>query len=165
MADRIMVMNHGVIEQLVTPREIYDRPATMFVADFVGSPAMSFLPFDGPVRQGQRQITIDGVQIDVPGFHEAAGEEEFMLGFRPEHVSFLDSSKLRGTVFGTEYLGTTQIVTINTQLGQIKARVAADQHVRTGENIGLALRAERLAVFDGRSGRALDSELYEAGHG
>ena len=53
MADKIAVMNHGVIEQFGTPQEIYDRPATMFVADFIGSPPMNFLKFDGGLREGR----------------------------------------------------------------------------------------------------------------
>src|SRR4249920_1976384 len=52
MADQIAVMNHGVVEQVATPQEIYDRPASMFVADFIGSPPMSFLRFEGVVRPG-----------------------------------------------------------------------------------------------------------------
>ena len=52
MADQIAVMNHGVVEQIATPQQIYDAPASMFVADFIGSPPMSFLRFDGAVRQG-----------------------------------------------------------------------------------------------------------------
>ena len=53
MADKIAVMNHGVIEQFGTPQEIYDRPATMFVADFIGSPPMNFLQFDGGLAEGR----------------------------------------------------------------------------------------------------------------
>ena len=51
MADRIAVMNHGVVEQIGTPQEIYDLPASMFVADFVGSPPMNFIPFEGDLRR------------------------------------------------------------------------------------------------------------------
>ena len=54
MADTIALMNHGVVEQLGTPQEIYDRPASLFVADFIGSPPMNFLPFRGRVAPGDR---------------------------------------------------------------------------------------------------------------
>ena len=57
MADQIAVMNHGVVEQIATPQQIYDAPASMFVADFIGSPPMSFLRFDGAVRHGEQQRT------------------------------------------------------------------------------------------------------------
>ena len=160
MADRIMVMNHGVIEQLATPRQIYDRPATMFVANFVGSPAMNFLPVQGTVAPGQTAVAVSGTDIRVPATQEAAPGEA-MLGFRPEHIRLSDDAGLRGTVFGSEYLGTTQIVTINTQVGQVKARVSAQTPVRTGENIGLDLLPDRLIVFAADDGRALRSEFLD----
>ena len=85
---------------------------------------------------------------------------------RPEHVTLADESALRGRVFGAEYLGTTQIVTIDTTHGQLKARLPSSVGVRTGDHVGLKLRAERLALFDAASGRALRSALYEgSSHG
>lgn len=160
MADRIIVMNHGVIEQIGTPQEIYDRPRTMFVADFIGSPAMSFLRFEGAVEAGQSSITIDGAAIEVPALHESCAHGSLALGVRPEQVRFSDASALRGEVFGTEYLGTTQVVTVETGHGQIRARLPSDQRVEPGENVGIECARERLVVFDARDGRALDSDLY-----
>src|SRR6202521_3015446 len=58
MADFIAVMNHGVVEQIGTPQEIYDQPVSMFVADFIGSPPMSFLRFEGVVHRGERSVRI-----------------------------------------------------------------------------------------------------------
>ena len=58
MADKIAVMNHGVIEQVGTPQEIYDRPASLFVADFIGSPPMNFLPFRGGLAPGAAAIVL-----------------------------------------------------------------------------------------------------------
>ena len=74
---------------------------------------------------------------------------------RPEHIRFADRfAALRGAVFGTEYLGTTQIVTVDTGSGQVKARLPADMPVNAGETVGLTLRPERLSLFD-KSGRAM----------
>ena len=160
MADRIAVMNHGVVEQVATPQEIYDRPAGMFVADFIGSPPMSFLRFEGAVRAGERTVRVNGAVLDVPQQREEAAGQ-LALGLRPEHVRLADDSLLRGRVFGAEYLGTTQIVTVNTPHGQIKARIPSSQAVGIGDNVGLALRAERLVLFDAGSGRALRSALYD----
>ena len=166
MADRIIVMNHGVIEQIGTPQEIYDRPRTMFVADFIGSPSMSFLRFEGAVEAGQSTVTIDGAAIEVPELRESCAHGSLALGVRPEQVRFSDASALRGEVFGTEYLGTTQIVTVETGHGQIRARMPSHQRVEPGENVGIECRPERLVVFDARAGRALDSDLYRGGgHG
>src|SRR5207253_9566609 len=60
MADRIAVMNHGVVDQIASPQEIYDRPRTMHVASFIGSPAMNFLRFNATVEAGQSSIRMNG---------------------------------------------------------------------------------------------------------
>ncbi len=166
MADKIAVMNHGVIEQFGRPQEIYDRPATMFVADFLGSPPMNFLAFRGAVAPGQRSVRIGEAELAVPELREGQSEGELALGVRPEHIRLDDASPFRGAVFGAEYLGTTQIVTLDTAYGQVKARLPAERNVRPGETVGLAFRSERLSLFDKASGRALRSALHgEAGHG
>jgi multiple sugar transport system ATP-binding protein len=166
MADRIAVMNRGVVEQIGTPQEIYDRPANMFVAGFIGSPPMNFVRFDGRVRRGDRSVRLSDASIAVPEAHEDAGGDSLALGVRPEHVTLSDAGPIRGRVFGTEYLGTTQIVTIDIAQGQIKARLPARLSVRLDESVGLAFQSEHLVVFDATTGRAARSALYEGyGHG
>ena len=160
MADRIIVMNHGVIEQIGAPQEIYDRPRTMFVADFIGSPSMNFLRFEGAAEAGQSSVTIGDAVIEVPELRESCAHGPLALGIRPEQVRFSDASALRGEVFGTEYLGTTQIVTVETGHGQIRARMPSHQRAEPGENVGIECAPERLVVFDARDGRALASDLY-----
>jgi len=155
MADKIAVMNKGEIEQFGPPQEVYDQPATMFVADFIGSPPMNFLHFRSGIEKGTTSVRVNGAEVEVPALGEDRREAELALGVRPEHIRFDDSSKLRGTVFGAEYLGTTQIVTVNTGHGQVKARLPADIVVRSGETVGMVLRSERLTVFDKASGRAI----------
>jgi multiple sugar transport system ATP-binding protein len=155
MADKIAVMNRGNIEQFGPPQEIYDRPATMFVADFIGSPPMNFLFFRDALKAGESAVRINGAEVAVPEIREEHGDGELALGVRPEHIRFDDRSRLRGSVFGAEYLGTTQIVTVNTEHGQVKARLPAETPVRPGETVGLALRTERLSLFDRGSGQAI----------
>src|SRR5207248_661700 len=133
MADKIAVMNKGIIEQLATPREIYDKPASLFVADFIGSPPMNFLGFHGRLQSGSDQIRLGEADIAVPKVREALSERDLVLGVRPEQVQFADASAFRGVVFGAEYLGTTQIVTFTTPHGTLRARVPADISVRIGE--------------------------------
>jgi multiple sugar transport system ATP-binding protein len=161
MADKIAVMNHGVIEQFGTPQEIYDRPATMFVADFIGSPPMNFLRFGAHLRKGDRKVGVRGAEIVIPELREDVGEAEYALGIRPEHIRFDDASRLRGAVYGAEYLGTTQIVAIETAEGMLKARLPADQAVKVGEQVGLVLNGARLSVFEKTSGRALRTALHD----
>jgi multiple sugar transport system ATP-binding protein len=159
-------MNRGVVEQIGAPQEIYDRPATMFVADFIGSPPMNFIRFAGALQRGDCSISLLDARIAVPEVHEDAIGGSLALGVRPEHVTLTDNTPIRGRVFGAEYLGTTQIVTVETEHGQIKARLPARLPVRLGETVGLAFRSERLVVFDETTGRAIGSALYEGGgHG
>ena len=167
MADTIALMNHGVVEQLGPPQEIYDRPASLFVADFIGSPPMSFLPFRSSVAPGDRSVRVGEVEIALPELREGAEERELMLGVRPEHVELSDDAPLRAEVVDAEYLGTTQIVTLSTAGGAgIKARVAADIRVFPGDRTGLKLRPSRLSLFDKASGRALRTALHDGGaHG
>ncbi len=98
MADKIAIMSHGVIEQYGSPEEIYNRPATMFVADFVGSPPMNFIRFESGLQKGAQQEIdrpIDAI-VAVPEVREDIALADMALGIRPEHIRFDDASKLRG---------------------------------------------------------------------
>ncbi|MEM7376739.1 MAG: ABC transporter ATP-binding protein [Pseudomonadota bacterium] len=160
MGDKIVVMNNAVVEQFGTPREVYDTPATLFVANFIGSPSMNLLPFNGNVATGDTEVAIAGGALSVPEVREAAAGE-LVLGVRPEQVQLTDAGALRGEVIATEYLGTTQIVTVSTAHGELKARVGSGHTVQIGETTGLSINAETVTLFDQASGRALRSALNE----
>jgi multiple sugar transport system ATP-binding protein len=161
MADKIAVMNHGIIEQFGTPREIYDRPRSMYVADFMGSPPMNFLAFNSGLAKGDDGIVIRGTRVGVPSVREDVAPSALALGVRPEHIRLDDASGLRGEVLGAEYLGTTQIVAIQTADGLVKARVPANRQVTPGETVGLSLSSSRLSLFDKATGRAIETALFE----
>ena len=163
MADKIAVMNHGVIEQMGTPQEIYDRPASMFVADFIGSPPMNFLNFRQALQRGDRTARLNDIAIEVPEIHEDVVERPLTLGVRPEAVQLVSEGGVRGQVFGSEYLGTTQIVIVNTEHGRVKARISSDQRVPDGGTVGLAFRADKLSIFDQETGRAVRTALQDNG--
>jgi multiple sugar transport system ATP-binding protein len=166
MADRIAVMNGGAVEQIGTPQEIYDDPASIFVADFIGAPPMNLLPFAGRLRRGDRSVRLGAALVAVPEMAEDGISGALMLGVRPEHVALTDGSPIRGRVFGTEYLGTTQVVTITLDQGQVKARLPARTPVRLGETVGLAFQPRHLMVFDAATGRALKRAGRDGGaHG
>jgi multiple sugar transport system ATP-binding protein len=161
LADAIAVMNGGVIEQLGPPREIYDRPRSMFVAEFIGSPPMNFLQFRGALATGADTVLLGGTPIQVPTTREARPESDLVLGVRPEHLRFSDAAPLRGEVFGAEYLGTTQIVTVRTGHGTLRARLPSELRVGPGQRVGLTLRADRLSLFEAASGRAIRTALHD----
>lgn len=154
MGDKIVVMNHGVVEQFGTPQEIYDHPATMFVAEFIGSPPMNFLRFEGGFRPGDRSVMLGGVTVALPELHEEAAGRSLVLGVRPEHLHLSDAAPYRGRVLASEYLGTTQVLTLDTPHGALKLRAPSGQPARVGETVGLSFNAATLSLFDQGSGRA-----------
>jgi len=160
MGDKIVVMNHGVVEQFGVPQEIYDWPATKFVAEFIGSPAMNFMDFDGMVGSGTASVKLNGVAVKIPVMREGA-KGTLTLGVRPEHVHFSDRSRYRGQAIATEYLGTTQIITLATANGEIKARIPSNVSVKIDEAVGLEFDARTLTVFEGNKGLALRSAANE----
>jgi multiple sugar transport system ATP-binding protein len=160
MGDRIVVMNHGVIEQFGTPQDIYDKPATMFVADFIGAPPMNFLRFHGTVEAGATQVPLHHQALPIPALR-VPFDGDMVYGVRPEHVHLSDAAPYRAEILAAEYLGTTQIVTLATPNGEIKARIPSDQRARPGESVGLTFDGTTVTLFDRQSGRALSSELNE----
>jgi multiple sugar transport system ATP-binding protein len=156
MGDKIVVMNHGVVEQFGVPQDIYDWPATKFVAQFIGSPPMNFLNFNGMVGTGSTEVRMNDISITVPEAREGT-HGAITFGIRPEHVRLDDSAPYRGRVVATEYLGTTQIVTLETANGAVKARLSSAERVNVGDQTGLQFDARTISLFDAETGKALKS--------
>ncbi|MCX7288353.1 MAG: ABC transporter ATP-binding protein [Rhodobacterales bacterium] len=154
MGDKIVVMNHGVVEQFGTPQDIYDHPATLFVADFIGSPSMNFLRFEGGAQAGAETLMLGDLPMAIPRLQEPA-QGALVLGVRPEHVTLSDAAPLRARIEAAEYLGTTQIVTLSTPFGMVKARTSSALSATPGDLTGLAFAAPRLSLFDATTGRAV----------
>ena len=162
MADKILVMNHGTIEQVGSPQSIYDYPMTKFVAEFLGDPSMGFLPFEATISKNDSVVSLNGVvDVQVPTIIEDYGKGSYLLGIRPEHVSFDDSSSLRGSIFATEYFGTTQVAVVQTKFGRIKARVSASLKLNIDDNVGLKFNKDSIVVFESSSGDALKNSVYQ----
>ena len=166
MADRICVMNHAEVLQIGRPMEIYDRPATRFVAGFIGSPSMNFLPAQGGLAPGTETVRVNGAEIAMPRTTEALAGPDAVLGARPEHIRLSDAGALRGRVFGVEYMGARQLVTVDTDAGRLKVRAPNHARIADGESVGLDFAADRLVLFDAATDRAVPSTLFAGGaHG
>ncbi|MGF1561115.1 MAG: ABC transporter ATP-binding protein [Geminicoccaceae bacterium] len=166
MADIIAVMNDGEVLQTATADEIYHRPKALFVASFIGSPAMNFLTCEGDLPAGSTKTRIAGVEVAMPRLHEDAVQPELVYGIRPEHVSLDDAAALRGEVFGVEYMGARQIVTIDSAAGRLRARIANTIRAEIGEQVGIAFNGDAAILFDPSDDKALMSDLFaEVGHG
>lgn len=157
MGDKIVVMNHGSVEQFGVPQDIYDWPATKFVAEFIGSPPMNFLNFNGMVGVGANSVRLSDVSLPVPVTIDGANGD-LTFGVRPEHVRLDDSAAYRGRVKATEYLGTTQIITLDTPNGVLKARVASSDRIDVGDTTGLTFDPRTISLFDTASGKAFLSQ-------
>lgn len=157
MGDKIVVMNHGSVEQFGVPQDIYDWPATTFVADFIGSPSMNFLDIGTSVKVGNSTVALGDETVKIPTLQQSCSGD-IVFGVRPEHIFFDKNSQFRGDIIATEYLGTTQIVTLHTQYGTLKARLPSSESISEGENVGLAFNHKAITLFDKETGAALLSE-------
>lgn len=156
MADKIAIMNQGVIEQLGAPQEIYERPTSVFVADFMGSPSMNFIPVSAGLARGATTISVGGASLGLPAVSDAVTERPLLYGVRPEHIQLSADSGLRAEVVGVDYLGNCQIVTLNTAVGgTVCAKVPVRSPARRGDQVGLVFDADQVSLFDAASGRAL----------
>ena len=143
LADRIVVLEFGKIAQVGTPRELYERPANLFVAQFIGSPKMNILPC--ATDAGQYSLT-GGRGGGFAG--DRAAEH---LGIRPEHIALgaEGSGQCDGTVDVIEYLGADSYLVIDGgPLGQITVRESGDTALSPGDRVGLSFDADRLSFFD-----------------
>jgi multiple sugar transport system ATP-binding protein len=163
MADRIAVMHQGVVLQAAPPMEIYARPATKFVAGFVGAPAMNFLDAHGELAPGADRLRVADVDVGMPALREGLSGRHTILGIRPEHVRLTSEGGLRGIVFGAEYLGSYQLLTVDTAAGRMHVRTSHRDPLRIGETVGLEIDPAHVVLFDPDSERALASDSHPGG--
>ena len=156
MASRIVVMKDGRVQQIGTPREIYDRPANLFVAGFIGSPAMNFLR--GTVN-ANGTFTIGTDTIELPADKLEALKpyfgKEVVLGIRPEDLRYeaaakagLEKYSINLPVDVSELLGAQTILHGKYQGQEIVAQVAAREDIHMGDTVALAMDIEKIHFYD-----------------
>ena len=154
MADRIVVLKDGNIEQVGTPLELYDRPNNAFVASFIGSPAMNL--FRGRLEQNGWVTTDDGVRLPVAQAPRQAIGQRVLYGVRPPHFVLQQADSLSARVDVVEPTGSeTQIVF---DIGAQKATALFHSRiaVRTGETLGLLPDPHQAHLFDAETGLRLN---------
>jgi multiple sugar transport system ATP-binding protein len=157
MADRIVVLNHGRIEQTGTPLELYDRPANLFVAEFIGSPAMNLLPGTIKSAAGRRVVELeDGGKVSLPGDAAGSDGQSVMMGVSPEHLGLAaDNAGLRGEVELVEPTG-AQVQIVARVAGQEVVAVFNDRVMPAiGSAMMLAPQPGTVHLFDRSSGQRL----------
>jgi ABC-type sugar transport system ATPase subunit len=134
MGDRIAVMNEGVLQQIGTPEQLYTKPDNVFVAGFIGSPAMNLVPAEAVGADGDGTIA----------------------GFRPEHVEVArggDGISFKALVEVIEYLGDEQLVHLDKDGIAVQAKLPVEEHVTTGEQRTFSVERSKLHLFDAETGR------------
>jgi len=150
LAQRMIVMNAGRAEQIGTPMEVYENPASIFVAGFIGSPAMNFVPgvaeADGRIALGVAGVVRTDVRVE-PG-------REVTVGVRPEHLTLgaAAGSAISGTVEMIEQLGADTLVHVAADKSQVVARLPHGVSPEVGSVLALGADPSRVYVFDGKTG-------------
>ncbi len=144
MADRIAVLNQGRIVQIGTPYDIYDRPATTFVAQLVGIPRINLLP---AVREnGQLNVERSTIRLALPT--DRPIPQRFLLGVRPEDVRLVPDGELRGEVVLTEPLGVETVIHIRSGQQTLLSIAPGITQLKIGDVIAYSIVRERLHFFD-----------------
>ncbi|MBJ3762395.1 sn-glycerol-3-phosphate ABC transporter ATP-binding protein UgpC [Maribius pontilimi] len=147
LADKIVVLRKGVIEQVGAPLELYRDPDNRFVAGFIGSPAMNFL--DATVQDGALQVPALGGRVEVPQTLPEAGRA-VSLGLRPEHLRVTEGDSF--TVDLTEALGGVSYAYLRASSGErIIVEERGDTRAKIGDTVGLAFDTDRSMLFDAKT--------------
>nr|CBA30061.1 Uncharacterized ABC transporter ATP-binding protein ycjV [Curvibacter putative symbiont of Hydra magnipapillata] len=152
LATRVAIMSHGVIQQLDTPRNIYNDPANLFVAGFIGSPSMNFV--EGTVTSGS--FISDAVKVDeIDIKHQGAAK----LGFRWEDAEIVPVGKgnLQGQIYAVELIGESTQVTLKVGQDRVVVRAHKDYAANDGEVVDLKLHKPGCFYFNSKDGARLRS--------
>ena len=141
LGSRIAVMKGGVVQQLGSPDDIYNRPGNIYVATFIGSPTMNLLRG----TQAVGLFEIKGATLPLPAPQNAT---QLLLGIRPEHLVFEDTSAWRGQVSVVEPTGPDTYVTVDTAAGSMTLRTDAQTRVQPGDRVGLSVEPAHAHWFD-----------------
>ena len=149
MADKIVVMHDGIVEQMGAPLELYDKPANLFVATFIGSPGMNLIK--GTAKAGGSINVAGGSSLPVAGDHKVQDGQPIVYGIRPEHLE-LSSDGLPATVAVVEPTGSETQVMLRMAESDIVAVFRERHDFQPGQTVHLRPRPEYAHIFDDASG-------------
>ena len=155
LADRIAVMKGGVIQQLAAPLEIYNRPANLFVAGFIGSPSMKFLK--GRPGDGGRAFQFGATKIDLSGYDGGAvlERDDAILGVRPEHITVsttpVAGPSIPAEVEIDENLGADSLLWLKAEGTNMSVRVPVEGRIPAGTKVHLGLDIPKASLFDAKT--------------
>lgn len=148
LGSRIAVMKDGILQQIGTPDEIYRTPANTYVASFIGSPTMNFIPGQLQGTGEASRFVFAGGTLELPG----PVQGDVTLGQRPEHIHLSDDAPWRGEVSLVEPTGADTYVVVKTEAGTITVRAPANTKLQVGQTIGLTVSSRHNNWFHTTSG-------------
>jgi multiple sugar transport system ATP-binding protein len=164
MADRIAVMNDGVLQQFDTPKAIYEHPANAWVATFVGEPQMSLMEMAVAEQDGQLTLVLHGHRIPIDDRNAARirahGQPTVLVGVRPDKVMLSMQPSPRGIpgeVFARQLLGSDMLVEMEVGENRIRAKTGTDFDGSIGDPCYVTLNSAAMHIFSAASGDRLDS--------
>lgn len=155
LADRIAVMRGGIIQQLDAPQTIYNKPANLFVAGFIGSPSMNFL--HGAVTDQGRAFAVAGAKLDLSGYDGGSpvAMDKAILGLRPEHITIAadpePGQSIPATVEIDEPMGADSLVWLTTGGAQLSVRVPVERRLAPGTQVHLRVDITKASLFDAQT--------------
>jgi multiple sugar transport system ATP-binding protein len=161
LGDRIAVLKEGVLQQVASPMELYERPANKFVASFIGSPGMNFFSGTLSPTGSEGRCTFRGSDLSVGVPCAAASPGSVFLGVRPHDLEIIGDATagegiIKGEVSVVEPMGNEQILYLTLSAGGRAVAVAPVQpRLSAGERVTIRVRAQGLHVFDAQSGNRL----------
>jgi multiple sugar transport system ATP-binding protein len=147
LADRVVVMSHGRMQQVGTPTEIYDRPANTFVAGFIGSPAMNLIA--GHITSG----TFRAEGMEVAGLTTPDGP--VTLGYRAEDAAIAPQGQITAPVYAMELLGDATLVTVRVGSALVATKAPKDFRIDIGAPLAIAVPTAAVHLFDAKTGARL----------
>jgi multiple sugar transport system ATP-binding protein len=161
MGDRIAVMRDGLLQQVGTPQDLYDSPVNVFVAGFIGSPAMNFATVKATEGEdlmlGSAKLVLSGKAAQAAA--QRPRGSDLLIGFRPEHLDIAngqaDVVRIPARVDVVEYLGNEELIHAQAEGSEIVALVPSDRKVKPGQDIELGVPLDKLHVFDPETEQAL----------
>ena len=158
LAQRMAVMKGGVVQQFDTPDVIYNEPANLFVATFLGSPGMNLFKGTVEVQGGRAVFSNEHMSVDVSGypFRQApVGKQACVLGVRPEDIAVGADQAMAATVSLVEAMGAHRVVWLDFHGTQVAGIVQDHQQIAAEQGIRYAIRTDRISLFDGASEQRL----------
>jgi len=149
LGDRIVVINNGIVEQVGTPKDIYSKPNTKFVAEFIGSPQMNI--FNCKIDNGIAKIDNNSINLD-----KSINVDDASIGVRPDDIQISDSGSISCKASLVEYLGSDMIIYSSIGDQEFSCKLSSKIDVKAGDEFKFNIQPSLVHVFDNSSGKRID---------